>query len=469
MQKIKEECGVFGMIDSRPINAVGYTVNALLALQHRGQESAGIVTFFGDNIFSKKDLGMVNDIFDQNYIDSFPDSYVTVGHVRYSTQGTRCVENTQPIISTHREATFALAHNGSLTNAEALRKRIVMNGGIFYTTNDAEVINDLILMQTKITNDFEEALFNCMDVLEGAYSLVIATGNHLYAMRDKNGFRPLCMGKLGSATVFASESCAFDAIGAEFIRDVEPGELIKVDQKGHISSKKKDVSKCKRGLCVFEFVYFARPDSVIDGISVHEARMKMGELLYHQQPIKADMVCGVPDSGISAAYGYAKASGIPYGSAFIKNRYVGRSFILPEQAKREKAVSVKLNPLKEAVKGKSIILIDDSIVRGTTSAKIIRSLREAGAKEIHFCISSPPFKYPCYFGTDVDSRENLIANKLDIEGIRKEIGADTLVFLSIENIMSIKFGQDISYCGGCFDGNYPIKIREPKEDKLAKK
>ena len=462
MSKIKEECGVFGIIDDKPINAVGQTVNALLALQHRGQESAGIVTFFGDNVFTKKDLGMVNDIFDQKYIDSFPNSYVTVGHVRYSTNGTRDIESAQPITVTHKEASFALAHNGSLTNADELRQRITMDGGIFYTTTDSEVINDLILKQMKITGDFEQAIFNCMDILEGAYSIVVATGNHLYALRDKNGFRPLCMGKLGSATVFASESCAFDAIGAEFIRDIKPGELVKVDQKGNVTVRQKDVSNRKRGLCVFEFVYFARPDSVIDGISVHEARMKMGEYLYQQQPIEADMVCGVPDSGISAAYGYAKASGIPYGSAFIKNRYVGRSFILPTQIKREKAVSVKLNPLRSAVKDKRIILIDDSIVRGTTSAKIIRSLREAGAKEIHSCISSPPFKFPCYFGTDVDSRENLIANKMDIEGIRKTIGADSLVFLSYENVMKIKFGQDISFCGGCFDGNYPIDITEPK-------
>ncbi len=460
MQKIKEECGVFGIIDDKPINAVGHTVNALLALQHRGQESAGIVTFFGDNVFSKKDLGMVNDIFDQKYIDSFPNSYVTVGHVRYSTSGTRSVESAQPITTTHKEATFALAHNGNLTNAEMLRSRVIKDGGIFYTTTDSEVINAIILEQMKKTDDFEQAVFNCMDILEGAYSIVIATGNHLYAVRDKNGFRPLCMGKMGSATVFASESCALDAIGAEFIRDILPGELVKVDQKGNVVTRQKDTSKCKRGLCVFEFVYFARPDSVIDGISVHEARMKMGECLYKQQPIEADMVCGVPDSGISAAYGYAKASGIPYGSAFIKNRYVGRSFILPNQKKREKTVNVKLNPLKSAVKGKRIILVDDSIVRGTTSARIIRSLREAGAKEIHFCISSPPFKYPCYFGTDVDSRENLIANKMDVEGIRKAIGADSLVYLSMENIMNIKLGQNVSYCGGCFDGNYPIDVRE---------
>jgi len=458
MRKIKEECGVFGIISDKPINAVGHTVNALLALQHRGQESAGITTFFGDNVFTRKDLGMVNDIFDQKYVDSFPNSYVTAGHVRYSTNGARNIENAQPITSTHKEASFALAHNGSITNAESLRKRIIMDGGIFYTTTDSEVINDVIKQQINKIGNFEDAIFETMDILEGAFSIVIATGKSLIALRDKNGFRPLCMGKLGSATVFASESCALDAIGADFVRDIRPGEMVKVDQKGNVTSRQKDVSKCKQGHCIFEYVYFARPDSVIDGISVHEARMKMGELLYKQHPIKADMVCGVPDSGISAAYGYAQASGIPYGSAFIKNRYVGRSFILPSQSKREKAVSVKLNPLKSAVKDKSIILIDDSIVRGTTSAKIIRSLREAGAKEIHFCISSPPFKYPCYFGTDVDKRENLIANKMDVEQIRKEIGADSLVYLSYENIMSIKLGQNISFCGGCFDGNYPINV-----------
>ena len=466
MRKLKEECGVFGIIDNKPINAVGFTATALLSLQHRGQESAGIVTFRDGKMLARRELGLVNDIFTQDYLDAFEDSATAVGHVRYSTTGASRVENSQPIITKHRKASFAMAHNGNLTNADLLRRRIVEKGGIFYTTNDSEAINVLIIEEMLKGFSLAEAVFNVMDVIEGAFSLIIGSENTLIAARDKNGFRPLCMGKLGSATIFSSESCAIDGIGGTFVRDIEPGELVAVTSEGRVTTMKKDLTGVKKGFCVFEMVYFARPDSFIDGMSVYEARVKMGEELYRQQPLVADMVCGVPDSGLTAAYGYAKASGIPYGSAFIKNRYVGRSFIVPTQVKREKTVSVKLNPLSAAVKDKRIILVDDSIVRGTTSARIIKSLREAGAKEVHMCISSPPFKWPCYFGTDIDSRDKLIANKMTIEEIRREIGADSLVYLETERLLKITLGTRAGFCHGCFTGEYPISVRETSKDKF---
>lgn len=469
MEKLKEECGVFGIIGDEPINAVGYTATALLSLQHRGQESAGIVTFLGDGedaMVVKKDAGMVNDIFGQDFIDSCAFSSVAVGHVRYSTTGSSRAENAQPIAVSHSRATFAMAHNGNITNAAELREKIVNKGGIFYTTNDSEIICVLIIEELLKTDDLETAVFNVMDIIEGAFSIVVATADKMIAARDKNGFRPLCIGKLGNATVFSSESCALDGIGASMVRDVKRGELISVDKKGNMRVMQKDVSCAKEGLCVFEMVYFARPDSFIDGMSVHEARLEMGRALAKQAPVEADLVCGVPDSGLTAAYGYSQESGIPYGSAFIKNRYVGRSFIAPTQVKREKTVSVKLNPLKAAINGKRIVLVDDSIVRGTTSAKIIRLLREAGAKEVHMRISCPPFKYQCYFGTDVDSRENLIANHYSIEEIARRIGADSLAYLSEENLYAITLGTGVKYCGGCFSGNYPIAVKDSRKDKF---
>ncbi len=457
-EKPREECGVFGIISPEPIPCAGLSAVALLALQHRGQEGAGIALFDGGDVKCKKNVGLVDEIFGADYLEYAPKVKVAVAHVRYSTTGVNSAENAQPIVTKHSRLTCALAHNGNLTNAAALHKKMVRESGkIFTTTNDTEIINMLLIDETIKCRDLNQAVYNVTNIIEGAYSLVIGTGDRLIAVRDKNGFRPLCMGKLKNATVFASESCALDAIGAEFVRDVEPGEIVCVDVNGKTTSVKHDLTGVRRGLCVFEMVYFARPDSVIDGMSVYEARLEMGRALWQQQPVDADMVCGVPDSGLVSAYGYARASGIPYGTAFIKNRYVGRSFIVPSQLKREETVSVKLNPLKAAVEGKRIVLVDDSIVRGTTSARIIKTLRKAGAKEVHMRIASPPFRHPCHFGIDIDSEENLIANKTDVEGIRKCIGADSLVFMDYGSLMKINLGKNVKFCGGCFSGDYPVK------------
>ena len=458
LDKPREECGVFGIISPKPLPCAGLSAVALLALQHRGQEGAGIALFEDDDVKCKKNVGLVSDVFHSDYLEYAPLSRVSVAHVRYSTTGMNSAENTQPIVTRHSRLTCALAHNGNLTNADRLRRQMVRGSGkVFVTTNDTEVVNMLLIDEMIKHGNLEKAVESVTDVIEGAYSLLIGTKDKLVAVRDKNGFRPLCMGQLDGATLFASESCALDALGATFVRDIEPGEIVSVDLSGNISSIKKDVSKSKRSLCVFEMVYFARPDSVIDGMSVYKARLAMGKALWEQQHTEADMVCGVPDSGLVSAYGYAKASGIPYGVAFIKNRYVGRSFIVPSQLKREETVSAKLNPLKAAVEGKRIVLVDDSIVRGTTSARIIKTLKNAGAKEIHLRIACPPFKHPCYFGVDIDSEENLIANKTDIEGIRKQIGADSLVFMDYDRLMSIDLGTGVKFCGGCFSGEYPVK------------
>ena len=456
-EKPREECGVFGIISPQALPCAGLSSVALLALQHRGQEGAGIALFEGGDVHCKKDVGLVDEVFGSNYLEYAPPAKVAVAHVRYSTTGSNTAENTQPIVTRHSRLTCALSHNGNLTNAAVLREKMVDKGGkVFHTTNDTEVINMLLIEEMIKCGDLERAVYNVTDIIEGAYSLVIGTGNKLIAVRDKNGFRPLCMGRLGGATVFASESCALDALGAEFVRDVEPGEIVSVDLSGKVRTLRHEPQK--RGLCVFELIYFARPDSVIDGMSVYEARLQMGKALWEQQPTEADLVCGVPDSGLVSAYGYACASGIPYGAAFIKNKYVGRSFIVPSQLKREATVNVKLNPLKASVKGKRIVLVDDSIVRGTTCKRTIKMLRDAGAKEIHMRISSPPFTHPCHFGVDIDSEENLIANKMSVEEIRNLIGADSLVYMSLNRLMNIDLGTGVKFCNGCFSGTYPIKV-----------
>ena len=466
MRKINEECGVFGIISPKPTSAVGYTATALMALQHRGQEGTGIATFIDGRLKCRKNMGLVSEVFDPDYLGYMPDTRVAVGHVRYSTTGNNSAENTQPIETIHSKLTCALAHNGNITNAAALRSRMVNEGGkVFHTTNDSEIINMLLIQEMIAVKNLERAVYNLIDRIEGAYSIVIATADKLIAVRDCNGFRPLCMGKKDGAILFASETCALDALGAKFVRDVRPGEVVSVDLDAKITSLQHPLDGFKRGLCVFEFVYFARPDSVVDGLSVYDARVAMGRALARQMKIDADMVSGVPDSGLEAAYGYSLESGIPYGAAFVKNRYVGRSFIVPNQVGRERTVNVKLNPLKASVKGKRIILVDDSIVRGTTSARIIRSLRDAGAKEVHLCISCPPFKYPCYFGTDIDSRDKLIANKYTIEGIREKLGADSLVYLDLEELLAIK-PAGLEYCHGCFTGKYPIEVGEASKDQF---
>ncbi len=454
-EKLKEECGVFGIISPKTIPAVPLTASALLALQHRGQESAGIATFVDGTLKVKKGMGLVSDVFSPDYMEFVSNTKLAVGHVRYSTTGCCSLENAQPIETVHSKISLALAHNGNLTNSAQIRNELVQSGMVLHTTNDTEIINILIVRNMIETGDLERAIVRAMNFIEGAFSIVIVTKDKLIAVRDRNGFRPLCMGRLGESVMFASETCALDALGAEFVRDVKPGEVISVDVKGNMQTYMLD-NASQSGLCSFEFVYFARPDSVIDGISVYEAREKMGRALYRQLPTAADFVCGVPDSGLQAAQGYSLESGIPMAQAFVKNKYIGRSFILPDQVKRENAVNVKLNPIRSVVEGKRVILIDDSIVRSTTSTRIIKMLRRAGAKEVHMRISSPPFRYPCYFGTDVDSRDNLVANHYDVAGICNKIGADSLEYLTVENLRAIS--PNTGFCTGCFTGDYPAPV-----------
>ena len=453
--KPKEECGVFGILSPKPIPTVPLSASALIALQHRGEESAGIATFADGTLKCKKGMGLVSEVFSSDYIEFAANTKIAVGHVRYSTTGSCNLENAQPIETVHSKISLALAHNGNLTNSAQIRRDLVQSGMIMHTTNDTEILNILIVRNMIETNDLERAIINAMNSVEGAFSIVIATKDKLIAVRDRNGFKPLCMGKLDDAVIFASESCALDALGAEFVRDVKAGEVISCDLKGNVNTYMLD-NASQSGLCAFEFIYFARPDSVIDGISVYKAREQMGRALFRQLPTDADYVCGVPDSGLAAAQGYSRESGIPLAPAFVKNKYVGRSFILPDQVKRENAVNIKLNPIRSTVEGKRIELIDDSIVRSTTSTRIIKMLRKAGAKEVHMRISSPPFKYECYFVTDIDDRDKLVANHYDVDGICKKIGADSLEYLSLENLKAIS--PNTTFCLGCFTGDYPAPV-----------
>ena len=467
--QIKEECGVFGIYSKDTMDVASQTYFALYALQHRGQESCGIVVNDKGILSYHKDLGLVPDVFNEGNLRKLGMGNIAIGHVRYSTTGKSNRSNAQPLVVRHIKGPMAIAHNGNLVNARDLREKYELNGGIFHNTNDTEVISYAITEQRLIQPSIEKAVEQAMYKFKGAYSLVIMSPKKLIAARDPQGFRPLCMGETETgAIVFASESCALDSIGARFIRDVEPGEIIIVDKNGAHSLK----THCgqKTSMCVFEYVYIARPDSVIEGSSVHQARLNAGKKLWQESPVEADVVVGVPDSGLDAALGFSMASGIPYGVGFIKNRYVGRTFIQPSQSQRSNSVRIKLNVIKDVVKGKSVVLIDDSIVRGTTSARIVNLIREAGATEVHMRISSPPFTNPCYFGIDIDSKENLIACQMSIEEIAKEIGADSLGYLSIEGVKNIAENAKCNFCTGCFTGEYPIRVpKEMPKDKFERK
>ena len=467
--QIKEECGVFGIYSKDTMDVASQTYFALYALQHRGQESCGIVVNDKVILSYHKDLGLVPDVFNEGNLRKLGMGNIAIGHVRYSTTGKSNRSNAQPLVVRHIKGPMAIAHNGNLVNARDLREKYELNGGIFHNTNDTEVISYAITEQRLIQPSIEKAVEQAMYKFKGAYSLVIMSPKKLIAARDPQGFRPLCMGETETgAIVFASESCALDSIGARFIRDVEPGEIIIVDKNGAHSLK----THCgqKTSMCVFEYVYIARPDSVIEGSSVHQARLNAGKKLWQESPVEADVVVGVPDSGLDAALGFSMASGIPYGVGFIKNRYVGRTFIQPSQSQRSNSVRIKLNVIKDVVKGKRVVLIDDSIVRGTTSARIVNLIREAGATEVHMRISSPPFTNPCYFGIDIDSKENLIACQMSIEEIAKEIGADSLGYLSIEGVKNIAENAKCNFCTGCFTGEYPIRVpKEMPKDKFERK
>jgi len=469
--EINEECGIFGVFGTAPVSDVAatYTYYALYSLQHRGQESCGICIGDDGVLNLHKDLGLVAEVFTPQVLQNLGSGNMAIGHVRYSTTGAPQVMNAQPIKVQHKKGNMAIAHNGNLTNSDELREKMEMEGCIFHTTSDTEVIAYTITRARLTEPSIEKAVERAMFVLKGAYSLVIMSPRKLIAARDPKGFRPLCMGKIGDAYVFASESCAFDSIGAEFIRDLEPGEIVVAapDANGKpILTEIKTHCGGKKHLCVFEYVYFARQDSVIEGESVHVARKRAGRLLALSNPVAADVVIGNPDSALDAALGYAEESGIPYGMGIAKNRYIGRTFIQPTQNQRTASVAIKLSPLKATVNGKRVVLVDDSIVRGTTTKHIVHKLRECGATEVHLRISSPPFRCPCYFGTDVDSVDNLIANKYTVEQIAKELGADSLSYLSVEDVRRIAEVDNAEFCVGCFTGEYPV---EPPQDSGKRK
>ena len=461
---LHEECGVFGMYDFDGGDVASTIYYGLFALQHRGQESCGIAVSETNGpkgkVTSYKGMGLVNEVFTQDNLEPMHGD-IGVGHVRYSTAGASTRENAQPLVLNYVKGTLALAHNGNLINAMELRKDLEYTGAIFQTTIDSEVIAYHIARERLNSNSVEEAVGRACQKIKGAFALVVMSPRKLVGARDPYGFKPLCIGKRDNAYILASETCALDTIGAEYVSDVLPGEIVTITPEGGIQS---DLSlalpKEKEARCIFEYIYFARPDSHIDGVSVYASRIKAGRFLAMDSPVDADLVVGVPESGNAAALGYSLQSGIPYGTAFVKNGYVGRTFIKPKQSSRESSVRVKLNVLKEAVDGKRIIMIDDSIVRGTTSDRIVKMLRDAGATEVHVRISSPPFLWPCYFGTDIPEREQLIAYNRSIEDIRKIIGADSLGYLGIERLEEMVGG--LSICKGCFTGTYPME--PPKED-----
>ena len=461
---VKEECGVFGIYDFDGRDVASTIYYGLFALQHRGQESCGIAVSETSGpkgkVVSYKGMGLVNEVFTQDNLEMMKGD-IGVGHVRYSTAGASTRENAQPLVLNYVKGTLALAHNGNLINAAALRHDLEYTGAIFQTTIDSEVIAYHIARERLQTNTVEEAVNRACQKIQGAYSLVVMSPRKLIGARDPYGFKPLCIGKRENSYIITSETCALDTVGAVFVRDVLPGETGTITPDGGIlSDLSRAVSKEQEARCIFEYIYFARPDSHIDGVSVYASRIRAGRFLAMDSPVEADLVVGVPESGNAAALGYSLQSGIPYGTAFVKNGYVGRTFIKPKQSSRESSVKVKLNVLREAVDGKRIIMIDDSIVRGTTSDRIVRMLREAGAKEVHVRISSPPFLWPCYFGTDVPAKDQLIANNRTVDEIKELIGADSLGYLDIERLGEMVDGLDI--CTGCFNGNYPME--PPTED-----
>ena len=465
---LHEECGVFGIYSHKTSNVALQTYVALYALQHRGQESCGIVVN-DDGVFSyHKGMGLVNQVFNKDNLERLGEGKISIGHVRYSTTGNNNVANAQPLVVRHIKGPMSIAHNGNLSNAHELRAEFENQGMIFHSTNDTEVISYTITHERLTSPSIESAVEKTMYKIKGAYSLLVMSPTKLIAARDPNGFRPLCLGMLDDDYVIASESCAFDSIGAKFIRDIKPGEIVIVDKNGLRSIE----THCgnKGTICVFEYVYFARPDSVIEGSSVHKARLRAGKYLWREHPVEADIVVGVPDSGLDAALGFSQESGIPYGIGFIKNRYIGRTFIQPTQTERTNSVKIKLNAISDTVKGKRVVMIDDSMVRGTTSGRVVKLLREAGAKEVHVRFACPQFIAPCYFGTDIDSKENLIACKMTIPEICEYIGADSLGFLSVESVKKLAGNSDCDFCVGCFTEEYPIEVpKEMPKDKFEYK
>ena len=465
---IHEECGVFGVYSRTTEDVASLVYYGLYALQHRGQEGCGIVVNEDGVFTSHKGLGLVSEVFTQEEMQKFPHGEIAVGHVRYGTTGGNNLSNCQPIQVNHLKGKLAVAHNGNLSNALPLRQQLELSGAIFHSTSDTETIAYMITRERISAPSIEEAVSRAMEKLDGAYSLVLMSATKLMAVRDPHGFRPLCFGQMADGTyVVASESCALQAVGAEFVRDVLPGEILTIDRSG-VHSDQRHCSTAPKKLCIFEHIYFARPDSVIEGISVHDARRKAGAILAKAHPVDADIVIGVPDSGLDAALGYSQQSGIPYGMGLIKNKYIGRTFISPGQDHRVDQVKIKLSPVESVVKGKRVVLIDDSIVRGTTSARIVTLLKNAGAKQIHMRISAPPFRHPCYYGTDIDSQDHLIACHHSVEEIAKIIGVDSLGYLPLENLENLC--GNTTYCSACFSGRYPTEIpKDTRKDQFEQK
>jgi amidophosphoribosyltransferase len=465
---IHEECGVFGVFSQSAYDVASTVYYGLYALQHRGQESCGIVVN-DDGVFaSHKDLGLVSEVFTGESLSRLPHGSMAVGHVRYGTTGGNTRNNCQPIEVNHQKGKLALAHNGNLSNAFALRDALELTGAIFHTTSDTETIAYIVTRERLTAPSIEEAVSRAMAHFEGAYSLVLMSAAKLIAVRDPHGFRPLCYGKTEEGTyVVASESCALQAVGAEFVRDLEPGEIL-VFSKDGVQSRREHCGSAEKKSCIFEYIYFARPDSEIDGVCVHTSRLRAGEILAQRHPAQADLVIGVPDSGLDAALGFSRASGIPYGIGLIKNKYIGRTFISPGQSNRTDQVRIKLSPVKSVLEGKRVVLVDDSIVRGTTSKRLVKLLRDAGAREIHMRISSPPFLHPCYYGTDIDSEEHLIANHHSTQEIAQIIGVDSLGYLPLETLGELT--GDCHYCAACFDGSYPTQVpTDLRKDRFERK
>ena len=455
--KVMDECGVFGIYKNNDdLNVVSVTHDALYSLQHRGHVSAGITVNLDRQFTTVKELGMVSEVFHDKTLQKLPNGKIAVGHVRYTMNAALDRAANQPLVLRYKEGSIAIASNGSISNFPEIRRELERGGSIFQSNSNAELMAYVIATERIRTENLEDAVLSAMKRLKGAYSTVICAPTRLIAFRDIYGFRPLCIGKLRDSYIFTSESCVIETLGGELVRDVKPGEMVVADEDG-FHSYMVDETAAKTSLCVFEYVYVARPDSVIDGVSVYNARVRAGELLFKEYPIEADMVCGVPDSGIIAAEGYARASGIPYGMGFMKNKFLGRN-AGTGMDKKKRLLHTKLTALKSNVAGKRIVVIDDSIVRGQTSQHIVNLLRSAGAKEIHMLISSPPFIYPCHFGIDISDRENLIANRMSIEEIRREIGADTLGYLSVESLHETVRGCGIDLCDGCFTKQFSAEV-----------
>ena len=463
---IHEECGVFGVYSEKPRNLSNLCYYGLYALQHRGQESCGIVVNDDGLFVSHKDVGLVNEVFSEQVLSSFPEGKIAIAHVRYGTTGAKSRRNCQPIEVNHQKGRMAIAHNGNLSNAAALRTELELSGAIFHTTSDTETIAYIVTRERLLCDSIEDAVIRAMDVLDGAYSLILMSAAKLILARDPHGFRPLCSGCTPDGCIVgASESCALSSVGARFLRDLEPGEVLIISADG-IESRREHCGRCGKKLCVFEYIYFARPDSKIDSVSVHSSRIRAGEILAMTHPADADIVIGVPDSGLDAAIGYSRRSGIPYEIGLIKNKYIGRTFIAPDH--RLDQVKIKLAAISPVVSGKRIVLVDDSIVRGTTSGRIVGLLREAGAKEIHMRISAPPFLYPCYYGTDIDSSEHLIAVSHSVDEIAKIIGSDSLGYFPEDQLSELAGGS--GYCSACFDGQYPTLVpKDQKKDRFERK